>query len=197
MLKTQFNLYISWFDFRLKIFNMKTNFNFNTLTKEEKNSIWVPILVFRIVPFVRLIKRINNVFFSNTEEKDTTLNDDKSFTVAERTSDFEYSDESIKDNIYVFKGSENPFVMSRVYDVNWICEYDMSWYPFDTQTCYMKFQPDGNSGEFIDLVDDGLEYLGPRDLTQYFIRSTKMIRDMDIGSINVMVVLGRRLLGLL
>ena len=97
----------------------------------------------------------------------------------------------------MFKGSENPFVMSRVYDVNWICEYDMSWYPFDTQTCYMKLQPDGNSGEFIDLVDDGLEYLGPRDLTQYFIRSTKMIRDMDTGSINVMVVLGRRLLGLI
>lgn len=95
----------------------------------------------------------------------------------------------------MFKGSENPFVMSRVYDVNWICEYDMSWYPFDTQTCYMTLQPDGNSGEFIDLVDDGLEYLGPRDLTQYFIRSTKMIQDRDTGSINVMVVLGRRLLG--
>lgn len=62
MLKTQFNLYISWFDFRLKIFNMKTNFNFNTLTKEEKNSIWVPILVFRIVPFIRLIK-IKIMFF--------------------------------------------------------------------------------------------------------------------------------------
>ena len=68
---------------------------------------------------------LKNCNFSNTEEKDTTLNDDKSFTVAERTADFEYSDESVKDNIYVFEGSENPFVMSRVYDVNWICEYDM------------------------------------------------------------------------
>ena len=55
MLKTQFNLYISWFDFRLKIFNMKTNFNFNTLTKEEKSSIWVPSLVFRIVIINKLI----------------------------------------------------------------------------------------------------------------------------------------------
>ena len=59
----------------------------------------------------------------------------------------------------------------------------------------MILQPDGNSGEFIELVDDGLEYLGPRDLTQYFIRSTKMIREADTGSINIMVVLGRRLLG--
>lgn len=45
-----------------------------------------------------------------------------------------------------------------------------SWYPFDTQTCHMILKPDGNSGEFIQLVDDGLQYLGPRDLTQYFIR---------------------------
>ena len=48
-LKTQFNLYISWFDFRLKIYNMKTNINLNTLTQEERESIWVPVLVFRNV----------------------------------------------------------------------------------------------------------------------------------------------------
>ena len=48
-LKTQFNLYISWFDFRLKIYNMKTNINLNTLTQDERESIWVPVLVFRNV----------------------------------------------------------------------------------------------------------------------------------------------------
>ena len=149
---------------------------------------------------------------SNTEEKDITLNDEKSFAIAQRASDFSYSDFSVKDNIYMFEGSKNPFVMSRVYDINWICEYDMryniqnqieyfwilistSWYPFDTQTCIMKLMPDGNSGEFIELHDDGLEYLGPMDLTQYFIRTTNMIKDKD-GSINVIVVLGRRLLGI-
>ena len=78
--------------------------------------------------------------YSNTEEKKTTLNDEKTFVVAERSSEFEYSDSTIKDNIYVFEGefhkwtefcqnyilgSNNPLVMSRVYDVEWICEYDM------------------------------------------------------------------------
>ena len=46
-LKAQFNLYISWFDFRLKFWNMKQNINMNTLTQDEKRSIWVPVLVFR------------------------------------------------------------------------------------------------------------------------------------------------------
>ena len=47
--RTQFNLDLSWLDFRLRFFNMKTNRNMNTLTKEEKGSIWVPIVLFRKV----------------------------------------------------------------------------------------------------------------------------------------------------
>ena len=43
-------------------------------------------------------------------------------------------------------------------------------YPFDTQSCVMVFECEGNSGEFVQLVPQHLEYLGPKDLTQYFIR---------------------------
>ena len=58
----------------------------------------------------------------------------------------------------------------------------------------MIFDSDGNSGEFVDLVAEELNYLGPKDLTQYFIRQTSMNKTMK-GSIRVEVVLGRRLLG--
>ena len=47
------------------------------------------------------------LMYSNTEEKKTTLNDEKTFVVAERSSEFEYSDSTIKDNIYVFEGEFN------------------------------------------------------------------------------------------
>ena len=43
---------------------MKKNVNMNTLTRMEKESIWVPQLV-----------------FSNTEDKGTTINDAKAFAV--------------------------------------------------------------------------------------------------------------------
>ena len=58
----------------------------------------------------------------------------------------------------------------------------------------MIFDSDGNSGEFVDLVAEELNYLGPKDLTQYFIRQTSMNKTIK-GSIKVEVVLGRRLLG--
>ena len=60
----------------------------------------------------------------------------------------------------------------------------------------MLINPDGNSGEFIELVDDGLQYLGPMDLTQYFIRSMTMDKIEEDGSVDVTLVLGRRLLGM-
>jgi hypothetical protein len=44
-------------------------------------------------------------------------------------------------------------------------------YPFDTQSCAMVLECEGNTGEFVELVPDTLKYLGPKDLTQYFIRS--------------------------
>ena len=95
----------------------------NTLTTREKQSIWVPKLV-----------------FFNTKTKENTRNDDKSFTLARRDSTYKFSETDVKDNIYIFPGSDNPFVMSRSYDVEWICDYDMRWYPFDTQvspcTCH-------------------------------------------------------------
>ena len=97
---TQFILFLTWYDFRLALHNMK---------RKEK------------------------LVFSNTKTKENTTNDDKSFTVARRDSVYDYSETDVKDNIFLFSGSDNPFVMSRSYDVEWICDYDMRWYPFDTQ----------------------------------------------------------------
>ena len=103
---------------------MKTNINMNTLTTKEKESIWIPKLV-----------------FSNTKTNDYTQNDEKSFAVARRDSTYQYSETHVKDNIFIFSGSDNPFVMSRSYNVEWICDYDMRWYPFDTQvTLYRCYQ---------------------------------------------------------
>ena len=56
---------------------------------------------------------------------DVTKNDKKAYATVERFGNFEYLDETSRDNVYVFKGSENKFEMHRLYDEPWICEYDM------------------------------------------------------------------------
>ena len=134
-----------------------------------------------------------NLLFSNTKEKVPTLNDEKTHTIAKREKFFKHSELSRFDNIYIFQGSENHLQNSRVYNVEWNCDYDMRWYPFDTQTCQMTFTTDRSSAEFIDLGIQDMKYLGPKDLTQYFIRST-YTQKTESGAVDIFVVLGRRLL---
>ena len=70
---TQFKLSMMWYDYRVKLFNMKRSINMNTLTNAERNMIWVPRLV-----------------FANTESKTNTVNDGKGQIVARRDSNFTY-----------------------------------------------------------------------------------------------------------
>ena len=59
----------------------------------------------------------------------------------------------------------------------------------------MIFEAYGISGEFTELMENGLNYQGQRELTQYFIKLTEMVKDKGNGSIVIKIVLGRRLLG--
>ena len=40
---------------------------------------------------------------------------------------------------------------------------------------------EGNTGKFVDLVDDFVKYTGPKELTQYFVKQTDM-KITDFGS---------------
>ena len=74
----------------------------------------------------------------------------------------------------------------------------LRWYPFDSQTCYMVILMEGNTGKFVELVDDFIEYTGPKELTQYFVKKTDMrITNFGqkMGVLVVSLTLGRRLMG--
>ena len=73
----------------------------------------------------------------------------------------------------------------------------MAWYPFDSQTCYLDFVLDASAAAFVKLVNGSLEYWGPVELAQYFVRSTVMQEYpayRDRSGVRVLVVFGRRLL---
>ena len=44
---SQFHLSIIWSDFRINFHNLKSDQNMNSLTADERQSIWVPKLIFR------------------------------------------------------------------------------------------------------------------------------------------------------
>ena len=92
-------------------------------------------------------------------------------------------------------------IMSRVYETQWICIYQMNWFPFDTQQCKMIFSLTNDMNSFVKLERNSHSYLGPVELTQYFVRETDMYLDWlgveEQQAIVYEVTLGRRLLGTL
>jgi len=44
------------------------------------------------------------------------------------------------ENVDLFTGQGNYLVLSSGYNINWICNYQMQMYPFDTQICSMEFR---------------------------------------------------------
>ena len=86
-------------------------------------------------------------------------------------------------------------ILSHDYSTKFICSFDLSYYPFDTQKCSMKLKLDVRNsfcnipqlkkklsstiqrsvcGNFANLTKGTLEYRGPMDLTQYYIEGYTM-----------------------
>ena len=100
------------------------------------------------------------------------------------------------DNAFIFPGDENRHYLSREFTVLWNCDFNMMWYPFDTQTCAMQFKIVNKFADFVDLNPQHLAYSGPTDLTQYVVKSSVMCRASigDYEGVEVNISLGRPLI---
>ena len=174
-------LLAKWKDPGLKFHNLKRDANQNVLSEIEWSRIWVP-----------------RIIFDNTEATEESIMDAKSIIRVLANENFTHTvtDLHHHQNIYVFDGKETELEMSRAYNTEFLCEYSMAWYPFDSQTCHLDFVLDASAAAFVKLVNGTLEYWGPVELAQYFVRNTLMQEYVyrDRTGVRVLVVFGRRLL---
>ena len=75
----------------------------------------------------------------------------------------------------LFSGRTNAIYLSREYYQEYACEFDLTYYPFDTQLCFMVFEVQGKTDNYIRLSKDeregaGIEFLSSRDLVEYQIQ---------------------------
>ena len=180
ILSLKFNLQETWRDSRMQFYNLKEDEELNTLVYSDKQSIWVP-----------------SILFSNTKDDLTSKNDQTTFAKVIRLKKGTLLSLETNEDILAYKGSENEIKMSRVYEVDFICDYNMMFYPFDIQTCTANLIIDGNSAKFIDLIPGNLTYSGSIDLAQYYVMDYETYNSDIKGKVGVKVslTLGRRLLG--
>ena len=111
------------------------------LTPEEKEKIWLPWTV-----------------FSNLKSQKAMLDTDKLYLYRAELRD------PAED---IHNGSVVVIVYEREKIIEFMCDFDMFWYPFDRQSCVVElYQRD----EGIVLFPKSIAYKGPRDLEQYTVK---------------------------
>ena len=149
--KTKVIVEISWFDKRLKMQNLKKNSNLNILSEKEIKSIWIP-----------------EIIFTNTEEENRIIFDEKALVSIERGNvpgepvSLDYLTPAL-----IFAGEDNRISYRRTYDSELYCNFDLTNYPLDKQSCGLSFKVPSSSSDFVDLHPLSVEYNGPRLLSQF------------------------------
>ena len=128
----------------------------NTLTEQEKLDVWSP-----------------NIVFGNTESQRKVVIDRDVIAKIKRPGNHEASSRHEAIRSHYFKGGDNLITFSRIYDIEFICSYNMAWYPFDLQRCELNFKPFGNSGEYVRFVNNFINYYEKMDLSKYYIKQWK------------------------
>ena len=174
--QVQFFLHLTWHDSRLRFYNLKDDSGLNALSPQEKQQIWMPVLV-----------------FENTEDKPITSVDEKTSITIRKQGSFSLSKVEDVENQQFFQGRDNSMTMTRFYNIRFICNYEMQWYPFDIQRCQLKLAMLGKSSDFSRLETRVLQFLGREEINNYVVRTFRM-KVSEKGELDIEVVLGRRLL---
>ena len=179
-LELKFKISLQWMDARVSFYNIKPDENMNLLSLDEQLALWTPTIV-----------------FWNTKEQLRTINDKNTFASIRREGNGSIIENEVNEDIEVYSGSENGITISRVYSIQFFCEYQMAWYPFDQQECHVEMVMDGVLDNYADLNPGNLQFSGPKELTQYFIKKTILSKSKVQTKVAVVIsiTLGRRLLG--
>ena len=56
----------------------------------------------------------------------------------------------------LFAGKDNSVYMIREYFLEYSCQFDLTYYPFDTQMCQMDFEVQGKTDNWLKVMVDGV-----------------------------------------
>ena len=96
---------------------------------------------YNVVDPVQLELWIPTLGFHNTEAKQSTVSDANSSINIIKEGNYTLSALSSLENAEEYRGAENKINLTRTYDINFICNYHLFWYPFDEQVWYSRFLP--------------------------------------------------------
>ena len=164
-----------WIDQKVTFQNLQRKIELNHINPEDRSLLWKPWTIFK-----------------NTEARDKSAQTDARQVwrvIPNSNFSFTYADKTFLHNTYLFDGTSNLINYEISYTVEFLCNFQMAWFPFDTQSCTMEMYQDEDS---IQLVPESVHYSG-HELSQHFIRNITMCTGNVGGKegIIVEIILGR------
>ena len=183
--RTRFVLLREWLDPQLTYRDLKKDSRLNLLSPTEQETVWFPEVIFENVA-------------SDEDWMEIVLS--KEYNIVRNIEDDDIDPVGVTaiDNTFMFSGEENSHFLTKEFTILWICNFNMMWYPFDTQTCAMQFKIVNKFADLVDLSPQNLTYSGPSDLAQYIVKSYKMcrvkIQSSNRERVDIEISLGRPLI---
>ena len=76
------------------------------------------------------------------------------------------SRENLKESA-LYDGKENPILFSRQFTEELNCAFDLSFFPFDSQTCSISLNVGNEEIFLIELVGDNVDFIGNQKLSTF------------------------------
>ena len=175
---TMVSVQTKWFDSGLTYNNLKKESQRNQINIEAE-SIWSPFVVFMPVENAKKIEPMQDFSLWQVDATDV--------------SDFEPGDNTNNNNVYKFSGDKNAQDLTTQNSIEWICNFDLFWYPFDTQMCNLQFYIKQN---YAKLHPEKFIYSGPMKLIEFDIKNYSICPTMINGKQGAVasIVFGRPLI---
>ena len=115
----KFNVWLQWKDNRIESQNLKEDYFQNQISDDVAMSLWIPQPVF------------SNSYFRSRIQYNPTA----SFLMLIRNSTSHEAPTSQMDEARVF---ETELIMKTIHLLEFRCDFDLKYFPFDYQTCYVQ-----------------------------------------------------------
>ena len=149
---------LRWNDARVRFCNLNEVTSHNILTPDENQMVWIPKLMY------------SNSYNLNL------LADAAGFEVEVRPDD--------KEGKLIYNGSysgrDHHFIASGEYVNEFVCHFNLRWYPFDTHLCTMEISFQGKEGLFAKVKQGKFVYPAEMDLSYKFLSAQFEILNYEI-----------------
>jgi hypothetical protein len=114
------NIHFNRYDWRLTFTNLKKNLKINKVAPRDRELIWIP-----------------NLVFENNAKGEYVKNDALSSINVKMEGEPEVKQTQDLMDMEEFTGMYNPLIFTRIYEMKLGCDFELYYFPFDTQKCYI------------------------------------------------------------